>query len=245
VTSPRLLLIPKFFSQGPHIDTCLVYDHSIAPGSGNQWKFFESLPEGRGGGALVFDPSRNALIFAGGAERPIPGLARTVDYKHAWMYELDNPGWRLLPDIPYFANHMSYVTTKDSSGNVRHFFVGGQMGESEKAGNTKVHYEFDAINERWLKRADMPFTRGHASSSTGAVPCGYIIAGGSTNEFGKTADVSHYDIASNSWTKIGDLPGVVNTPVCVIDFDAGMYHCETGLYVWVLCLVNPTPDHFF
>jgi Galactose oxidase, central domain len=228
--------LPRHYSsaisfQGPHIRTCLVYDHSITPGSGSQWKFFESLPIGRAGAAMVYDPRRNALIFAGGAERPVAGSQFAVDYKNAWMYELDKPGWRPLPDIPYFANHMSFVTTKDSSGKDRHYFVGGQIGENETTGNVKANYEFDAINEQWLKRKDMPISRGHASSSTNAVPCGYIIAGGSTNEFGRTADVSHYDVASDSWTKIGDLPTPINTPVCAIDFKAGMYRCETGLCV--------------
>lgn len=216
-------------AQGPHISTCLVYDHS--KGKGKQWEFFPDLPEGRAGGGMVYDPIRNALIFAGGAERPKAGNANAVDYKHAWMYEFDSPGWKTLPDIPFLSNHMSYASTKDASGKVRHYFVGGQIGENEYTGNIDVNYEWDAIGEKWIKRADMPFTRGHASSSTNAVPCGYIIAAGSTNEFGKTKDISYYDIASDSWTKIGELPNAINTPVCGIDFARGMYYCETGWYV--------------
>lgn len=182
---------------------------------------------------MVFSAERNALIFAGGAERPVEGKANAVDYQHTWMYELSKPGlgWQEMTDIPFLANHMSYVTTKDASGKTRHYFVAGQIGENEKSGNVDDNYEWDAAAETWLKRADMPFTRGHASSSTNDVPCGFIIAAGSTNEFGKTADVHYYDIGSDSWTKIGELPGSVNTPVCDIDFEAGMYYCETGWYV--------------
>jgi hypothetical protein len=222
-------LMPILFShsQGQHIDTCLVYDHAVAPGNGKQWKFFTSLPKGRAGGAMAYDPNRNALIFAGGAERPVAGNPNAVDYTDAWIYELNNPGkWNTLTSIPFKANHMSYVSTRDSSGKARLYFVGGQIGENEGSGNVKSNYEFDAGKLQWIKRKDMPFTRGHASSSTNAVPCGYIIAGGSTNEFGKTNDVSFYDIASDSWTKIGTLPSAVNTPVCDIDFDGGYYHCQ-------------------
>ena len=73
----------------------------------------------------------------------------------------------------------------------------------------------------------MPFTRGHASSSTRAMGCGFIIAGGSTNENGKTKDISFYDITTDTWTKIGELPNAINTPVCDIGVDGYLY-CESG-----------------
>jgi hypothetical protein len=180
---------------------------------------------------MVYDPNRKALIFAGGAVRPTAGRPTSVNQPQTWMYEFDNPGWKAMSDINFLSNHMSYVSTKDATGKTRHYFAGGQTGENEVSGNVADNYEWDAMAERWIERRDMPFTRGHASSSTTAVPCGYIIAGGATNEFGKTNDVSFYDINSNSWTKIGELPMSLNTPVCAIDFVAGTYYCETGLYV--------------
>jgi hypothetical protein len=186
------------------------------------------LPQPRSGGGMVYDPDRNALIYAGGAERPKAGNPHAEDRPHAWMYEFATGAWRSVADMPYISNHISYTTTKDAAGKVRHFFVGGQVGENEFSGNVKDHYEFDAVNLTWTPRAQQLFTRGHASSSTNAVPCGYIIAGGSTNEFGKTKDISYYDIATNSWIKIGELPSAVNTPVCGIDFIGGMYYCETA-----------------
>jgi Galactose oxidase, central domain len=189
---------------------------------------------------MVYDPNRNALIFAGGAERPQAGNPNAVDFTNAWMYDLDQqPGrWQVVSDIPFKSNHMSFASTRDASGRSRLYFVGGQIGENEGSGNVSDNYEFDAVNLQWIKRTNMPFTRGHASSSTNAVPCGYIIAGGSTNEFGKTKDVHFYDIGSDSWTKIGELEGTVNTPVCDIDFEGGYYYCETGLCVpRALCFV--------
>ena len=56
---------------------------------------------------------------------------------------------------------------------------------------------------------------------------GYITAGGSSNsEGGHFADISYYDIPSDTWTKIGDLPEALNTPVC--DMYDGWLYCETG-----------------
>jgi hypothetical protein len=198
------------------------------------------LPRPRSGGGMVFDPDRNALIYAGGAERPKVGNAHAVDRPHAWMYEFATGAWRDVPDLPFVGNHISYTTTKDASGKVRHFFTGGQIGENEITGNLADHYEWDAVNLTWTPRAKQPFARSHASSSTNGVPCGYIIAGGSTNEFGgKTNNITYYDIAPDSWTKIGELPGAVKTPVCGIDFVGGMYYCETAWYVFfVLRLVG-------
>lgn len=57
------------------------------------------------------------------------------------------------------------------------------MGENEKSGNSDENYEWDVPSQSWIARADMPITRGHASSSTNAIGCGFIIAGGSSNEF--------------------------------------------------------------
>jgi len=77
---------------------------------------------------------------------------------------------------------------------------------------------------------DKPNTRGHASSSTLAYGCGLLIMAGSTNEFGKTSDISYYSIPDNEWTKLGDLPASPNTPVCVVYTDPSSVdwlHCES------------------
>ena len=44
----------------------------------------------------------------------------------------------------------------------------------------------------------------------------------------RCSDVSYYDIASDSWSKIGDLPNAINTPVCDVDIEGGWYYCFTG-----------------
>ena len=213
---------------GPHIKTCLVYDHSKDPGSG-QWSYLPDLPLGRAGGGMIYDTNSNSLVFAGGAERPDPGNPDAVDYRHTWKLDLGNKGagWIAKTDIPFDSNHMSYVTTMDETLTERHFFVGGQVGENENTGNIKDNYEYDVGSDTWIKMRNMPYTRGHASSSTRAIGCGFLIAGGSTNEFGKTKGVYYYSIPDNSWTKIGELPNAINTPVCDISPD-GYFYCESG-----------------
>jgi len=215
---------------GPHIPTCLMYNHAKAPGSG-QWSSSPDLPDGRAGGGMMYDSETNSLVFAGGAERPDAeaGIPDAFDYTNTWSLDLGNVkgGWKDKTGISFEANHTSFVTATDSSGKQRHIFVGGQVGENERRGNVKDHYEFDVKNDIWVKLKDMPFTRGHDSSSTRALGCGYIT-GGTTNEFGKTNDVSFYNIEDDTWQKLGNLTTAINTPVCDISSNGGYLYCEAG-----------------
>lgn len=236
--APSVVIGTKFYMcggyvgghPGPQSDKCFVYDNSVAPGNAKQWSSFLSLPDGRGGGGMVYDTKRNSLIFASGAKRPQAGNAFAVDYNNTWMYSFADPsaGWVPKASIPFVANHMSSVTAIDGTGNEHHFFMGGQNSEIECCGNHKEIYEFDAENETWIRRADMPVTRGHAASSTRPISCGFLIAAGTTNEYGKTADVSYYNIPTDAWTSIGNLTNALNTPVC--DLKGGYLYCESG---WV------------
>jgi hypothetical protein len=177
---------------------------------------------------MVYDSSQNELMYAGGAVRPYDDNAFAADRNDAWILTLDNmeAGWAPTTPIPYLTNHVSFVTAINSSGLERHYIVGGQVGENEHDGNNDQIYEWVTETESWIEREHMPFTRGHAGSSTRAIGCGFLIAGGSTNEFGKTDDVSYYDIPTDSWTSIGNISLPINTPVC--DISGDYMYCESG-----------------
>jgi len=178
---------------------------------------------------MVYDSIRNELVYAGGAEREQGSRESTSDKNTTWAYSFDNPeaGWQKKADMPFHANHMSFVTAKDENGKERHFFLGGQKHENEWTGNVKDNYEWDSEGQKWIKRAEMINSRGHAASSTRPIGCGFIIAGGSTNiEAGHTDEIAYYDIPTDKWTIIGKLPDKLNTPVC--DFKDDTLYCETG-----------------
>jgi len=211
------------------ITDCVVYDNTIAAGNG-QWTALPSLPDGRAGGGMIYDTASNSLVFAGGAERPDPSHPHAVDYQHTWKLNLGNigAGWQTMTDIPYLANHMSYVTVRDSTKRERHIFVGGQVGEEEKTGNVSDNYEYDVATDTWIKLADIPIPRGHSSSSTRAMGCGFWMAAGTTNDTGTTKDVSFYDIELNTWTHIGETRNPIKTPVCDFSPYSNQMYCETG-----------------
>ena len=214
---------------GPETAACFVYDHSVEPGTTGQWSQLPDLPEGRAGGGMVYDTNCNALFFSGGAQRPYEGYKYAVDYPSSWMLDLSDvaSGWVAKADANLLTNHISHVTAKDSFGRERHFWAGGQRGEEEANGNSNRVVEWDALKELWIEREPMALARGHATSSTRAIGCGFIVAGGTTNQYGKTSDVSYYDIPTDTWTSIGNLRTAINTPVCDISSDGYLY-CQTG-----------------
>jgi hypothetical protein len=192
---------------------------------------------------MIYDLATNTAVFAGGAIRPTAGNAHAEDRQDAWkinLATLGSPGatWQSVKNIPFGANHMSFVTAKDGAGAERHFFVGGQNGENEHTGNVDDNYEYIVASDTWTEHTPMTITRGHAASSTRATNCGYTISGGSSNQQDPghhTADISFYSIPDQNWTKIGDLPFALNTPVCEISptnpqTGKQYYHCVTG---WV------------
>lgn len=179
---------------------------------------------------MVYVPSTNSLVYSGGAERPILGEEGAVDYRHTWMYSFDNitAGWVEKGDIGYLGNHMSFSSAKDENGMDHQFILGGHVGENNEYANVDENWEWDPVNEGWIERANMPFPRGHASSSTRAISCGIIVAAGAKNTGGSTRDISFYDVPTDTWTSIGSLPRALNTPVCDIDFEDGYFYCESG-----------------
>ena len=217
---------------GPHVPYCLIYDHSIPPGTGQQWTRFLDLPNnGYAGGGMIYDSIRDALYFAGGGQRLVAGSPHPVDSDRAFKYSFQNPsaGWVEVAPIPYKANHLSSIT-QTYMGIERHYFVGGQKGENEVKQNLADLYEFIASNETWVKRTFMPFGRGHATASTRPIGCGFIIAGGSANSIttkkNRTTNILYYDIPTDIWTAIGNLsiriPGP--TPLVDIHSDGHMYY---------------------
>jgi N-acetylneuraminic acid mutarotase len=204
---------------------CLKYSHT-AP-KGQQWSRLPDMPDGRGGGGLNHIKETNSLVYANGATRP-----PTEDRDSTWELDLDNQlaGWVNRAPTQYKGNHISHVTAY-YEGRPRYYYLGGQLEQNEANGNQNDVMEWDQASKSWIRRANMLMGRGHASSSTLAYGCGFIIIAGAINGGDKTSDISYYAIDTDSWTKIGDLPENINTPVCDIVRNlsgSDWVYCQTG-----------------
>jgi N-acetylneuraminic acid mutarotase len=210
---------------GSHVPNCFIYDHSVAPGDG-QWSAFTNLPnEGSAGGGMIYDSTKRMLYYAGGGQRSAPNSLDTTDVTDTWKISIDAPsnGWKRSTPFPYRANHLSSVTTRSFSGQERHFFVGGQLGENELTGNVGDLYEFLPSTETWVRLASLPSPRSHTAISTHAIGCGFIMAGGtlnsSTEKKNRTSEILYYDIPANQWATIGQLPSRGATPAVFLSYD--------------------------
>jgi hypothetical protein len=123
---------------------------------------------------------------------------------------------------------MMAVTTKDGSGKERHYAFGGQKKEDECNGNYALLYEYDAIANVWIRRQDMLIPRAHGSESTIPIGCGFLLVAGNSNGCAIISDVTYYNVATDTWTNIGNLPSSLNTPVCDINRNTDVMYCETG-----------------
>jgi hypothetical protein len=181
---------------------------------------------------MIYDTAQNTLYYVGGGQRLVVGNPHPVDLNNTWKYSMDKPqsGWVASTPVPYKANHLSAVTHQNSKGQERHFFLGGQKSESEITGNLADTFEFVASKEKWIRRASMPIARSHATASTRPVRCGFIVAGGSFNSItrrkNRTSDVSYYNIHTNRWTSIGDIPVAMATPMVAIHPSGYMYFID-------------------
>ena len=214
---------------GPHSPFCYEYDHSKTPGTGQQWTRFADIPmNGTAGAGMFYDTGRSALYYVGGGQRLVKGRSHAVDVNNSWKFDFLRPsvGWVASTSVPYKANHLSAVTTKFHDQD-RHFIVGGQISEQEATGNLADLFEFIASNETFIRRTSMPFGRSHTTISTRAIGCGFVVAGGSVNSVNgrknRTANMLYYDVPTNSWTSIGDIPRSLATPLVDIHPNGYIY----------------------
>lgn len=139
---------------------------------------------------MIYIEEANSLLWAGGSTRV--GW-QVTDSGRSWLLNLDDleNGWIETATKPFASNHLSFTRAKDGLGNWRYYVMGGQLKGDEGSSELSELVEFvynPEGDDKWIQRADMPITRGHASSSTNKYGCGFIIAGGTSNDDGRVRD---------------------------------------------------------
>jgi N-acetylneuraminic acid mutarotase len=172
---------------------CDVYDPAT-----NTWTRIKDMPEKitHAGQVIVGD----TIWFIGGYVGDHPGPATN----HVWKYNTTTNTWSAGPTLP----KMRGAGGAGLIGNTIVFFGGMNYDRTWSAPNT---WALDLNNQGagWVSKADMPNPRNHiAAASVGGYV--YAIGGQYNQEENQIAqnEVDRYDLATNTWVKVGTLPTV-------------------------------------
>jgi len=196
VVNGKLYVMGGLFSQSGKILATTradVYDPAT-----NIWTRIKDMPEKltHAGQVIVGD----TIWLIGGYVGDHPGPATN----HVWKYNTTTNTWSAGPTLP----KMRGAGGAGLIGNTIVFFGGMNYDRTWSAPNT---WALDLNNQGagWVSKADMPNPRNHiAAASVGGFV--YAIGGQYNQEENQIAqnEVDRYDLATNTWVKVGTLPTV-------------------------------------
>lgn len=162
----------------------------------NAWSTRRPMPE-----ALTHSPTvvdGNTVWFIGGYVGNHPGPGTT----HVWKYNTTSDTWSRGPDLPVACG----AGAAGMIGRTLYYFGGKN---ETRTGEEDVHFalNIDDPTANWVAKANLPVGRDHIS---GAAVGGYLYAIG--GEIGpdeaasNQSEVDRYDPATDTWTRVADLP---------------------------------------
>ncbi|MDO6390983.1 malectin domain-containing carbohydrate-binding protein [Pontibacter sp. BT731] len=179
-----------------------VYDPSL-----NRWTPIAPMPAMNGtnfGGVTHagFTTDGTDIYFAGGYTSNATGTGQIFGTKEVWKYIVSENRYIRLPDLPVVisAGQLEYLKGK------LHHIAGTNQARTTDLG---THYvlDLDNLSAGWKTLASLPNPRQHAGSAVVEEKI-YFIGGqtGHDSQLIASKEVHQYDPASNSWTKVADLP---------------------------------------
>jgi N-acetylneuraminic acid mutarotase len=161
-----------------------------------QWVAGPSLPEARGGGALV--AIGDTLFYAGGW-----GEDRATDRAEVWQLLPRARAWRVRAALPIPRGDAAAVTHAG-----RLLLIGGQQGHDRAPVDLADAWAYDPRTDRWSERAAMPATRSHMTSATVRWGDWVLVAGGGNIGAGRrfSDDILGYHAQHNVWRRLPALP---------------------------------------
>jgi N-acetylneuraminic acid mutarotase len=166
----------------------------------NVWTFLADMPFPVTHAGITVG-NNNKIYVAGGF---LGGLIGDPNSDKLQIYDIASNSWSLGPNLPAKCGGNALVRV----GNKLHSF-GGLM-EDRQTGNP-AHYVLNLLNlaAGWTTAAPIPLPRCHAASAF--VGGKIYIFGGQTGHDGPYADVNYvqsYDVSTDSWTRLNDMPYV-------------------------------------
>ena len=161
-----------------------------------QWVAGPSLPEARGGGALV--ALGDTLYYAGGW-----GADRATDRGQVWQLLPRATSWRPRAVMPVARGDAAAV---GRDGRVLLF--GGQQSHDVTPVDLADAWAYDPRADRWTALAAMPATRSHAGAAVVQWGDWVLIPGGGDIAAGRrfSQDMLGYHVQRNVWRRLPELP---------------------------------------
>jgi N-acetylneuraminic acid mutarotase/fibronectin type 3 domain-containing protein len=197
VVNGKLYVMGGLFSGG-HGTILATTRSDVYDPATNTWTRIKDMPEKltHAGQVIVGD----TIWLIGGYVGDHPGPATN----HVWKYNTTTNTWSAGPTLP----KMRGAGGAGLIGNTIVFFGGMNYNRDWSAPNT---WALDLNNQGagWVSKADMPNPRNHiAAASVGGFV--YAIGGQYNQEEAQIAqnEVDRYDLATDTWVKVGELPTV-------------------------------------
>ena len=161
-----------------------------------RWVPGPSLPEARGGGALV--ALGDTLYYAGGW-----GTDRVIDRGEVWQLLPRGTAWRSRTAMPIPRGDAAAV-----AHDGRLILLGGQQSHDRTPVDLADTWAYDPRTDRWSELAAMPATRSHMTSATVRWGGWVLLPGGGDIGAGRrfSDDFLGYDTQRNVWRRLPALP---------------------------------------
>lgn len=192
----------------------------------NTWAGIASMPAMNGtnyGGVTHagFTTDGTDIYFAGGYTSNSTGSGQIFGTKEVWKYIVSENRYLRLPNLPRSlgSGQLEYL-----NGKLHH--IAGFPGNPNTTDELGDHYVLDLNNLAggWKALAPLPNPKNHPGSTVYAGKI-YFIGGQHGNDHTSVPlkDVHTYDPATNSWTKVADMP--------VPDGTTGRAHISSSVIV--------------
>lgn len=178
----------------------------------DSWSLGPSLPEPRGGGALVNLDGR--LHYFGGWKPD-----RATDSEDHWVLEPGASSWQRAAPLPHPRGHLAGVAL---DGKL--YAIGGCVGHDPVPVDVGLVHRYDPRTDTWEEVAPLPTPRSHIEVSTFVQRDRIVVIGGRSrpSRWANVPDVSAYDPVTNRWTALASLPLPLLAPIAVAVGDSAL-----------------------
>lgn len=191
---------------GPASNAVWKYDTAT-----DQWNAGPPLPAARGGGGLV--RVGRTLHYVGGYF----GALQEPSSPDHWALALDGGrSWEKRAPLPVSRGHLGVVARGEKI-----YIVGGSLTHHPNTRDTARVDVYDARSDTWTAVSSLPFPRSHFEPGTFLFGDRIFIVGGRDDQSRtlsemELADITAYDIATDTWREVGMLPYRIRAPVAQV-----------------------------